>query len=214
VSDEWEIGVVSEGDDLLVDHESEDSQLGGTSVVEFDGTLLHLLFRGEGVPSEVDVSVTEITNEFVTGIGYITHEGALEESNEGNHLHESGSWDGIRARDGGNSIGEGVEGVTGVVDVSWKVDSSTGDNLSKEGKLTDTSVLDLDVTETVETVLVGSGEHSHGIPASKRSLGTEFVFEGAQGSGGDLLGGRGEGSSRGEEGGEDGKLHDYNFVNV
>jgi hypothetical protein len=210
VSDEWEIGVVSEGDDLLVDHESEDSELGGTSVVELDGTLGHLLFFGEGIPSEVDVSVTEVTNEFVSGVGDVTHDGAFEESNEGDQLDKSSSGDGIGAREGGDSIGERREGVSGVVNVSWKVDSSTGDNLSKEGKLTDTSVLDLDVTETVETVLVGSVEESHRIPASKRSLGTEFVFEGiVQSRGGGLLGGRGEGSSRGEKGGEDGELHDF-----
>jgi hypothetical protein len=215
VSDEWEIGVVSEGDDLLVDHESEDSQLGGTSVVELDGTLGHLFFFGEGIPSEVDVSITEVTNEFVSGVGDITHDGAFEESNEGDQLDESSSGDGIGARDGGDSIGEGGEGVSGVVNVSWKVDSSTGDNLSKEGKLTDTSVLDLDVTETVETVLVGSIEQSHGIPTSKRSLGTKFVFEGiVQSRTGGLLGGRGEGGGRSKEGGEDGKLHDYDFVNV
>jgi hypothetical protein len=55
------------------------------------------------------------------------------------------------------------------------VDSGAGDDLAEEGKLGDTSVLDLDVA--VEAILVGTAELAEGIEEVKRSLGTELVFE-------------------------------------
>ena len=78
-----------------------------------------------------------------------------------------------------------------VVNVSGKVDSGTGDNLSEEGQLTDTSVLDLDVTEAVESLLRAvSTEHSKRIEKVQRGLGTEFILERVveRGRGGLLLG--------------------------
>jgi hypothetical protein len=69
VSNDGEIGVVSKRHDELVYHESKDSELGGTSVVQLQSTLLELLLVGEGVPSKVDASVTEVTNELVSGSG-------------------------------------------------------------------------------------------------------------------------------------------------
>jgi hypothetical protein len=208
VSDDWKLRVVSERDDQLMDHKSEDSHLGSTSVIEFDGTLGELLLFVEGVPSEVDVSVAEITNEFVSCSWNILHEGALKDSDESNHLDKSSGRDGVRAEKGGNTIRVGVEGVTSIVNVSWKVDSGTGDDLSEESKLADTAVLDLDVTKAVKSFLVLTGELSERIEESERSLGTELVLEGHRDSGGlgGLLG-RGEGGSRGDEGGDDNRLH-------
>jgi hypothetical protein len=209
VSDDGKIGVVSERHDELVDHESEDSELGGTSVVQLNGTLLELLLFGEVVPSEVDVSVTEVTDELVSGSGDVTHEGALEDSNGGNHLDKSSGGDGVGSEEGGDTVGVRVERVSGVVDVSGKVESGTGGDLSKEGKHTDASVLDLDVTKTAEAVFLSiSGEHTEGVEESKRSLGTELVLEGrSQSGGGCLLHGRGESGGRGQKGCEDGELH-------
>jgi len=80
-------------------------------------------------------------------------------------------------KDCGNTIGEGVKGISRVVDVSREVDSVTGDNLSKEGKLTDTSVLDLDVTKTVESFLVRICEEAKRIKESKRRLDSKLVLE-------------------------------------
>jgi hypothetical protein len=207
VSDDRKISIVSERNDELMHHKSKDSQLGGTSVVELDGTLGELLVLIKGIPSEVNVSVTEVTDEFVTGVRNVSHEGALEESNESDHLDNSGGRNGIRSDNGGNTVRVRCEGVTGVVNVSWEVDSGTGNDLSEECKLTDTSVLDLDVTETVETLLVGSGEHTHWVPKSERGLGTEGIIEGVEGSHRRLLGGRSKGNSTGKEGGKDGKFH-------
>jgi len=208
VSNDGKIGVVSKRDDLLVDHKSEDSHHGGTAVVELDGTLLELGLLVEVIPAEVNVSVTEVTNELVSSSGDITHEGALENSNESDDLDKSGSGDGVGSEKSGNTVGEGIEGVSGVVDRSGEVDSGTGHDLSKEGEHTDTSVLDLDVTKTVETLLGAvTREHSEGVEESEWWLGAKLVLEGTK-LGGGLAGlGRGEGSGRAEEGGENGELH-------
>jgi hypothetical protein len=213
VSDDGKIGVVSKGLDLFVDHKSEDSEHSGTSVVELDGTLLKLGLFIKVIPAEVDVSVTEISNVFISGSGNITHEGNLQQTDEGDDLALSLEGDGIRSDQGGNTVGEGVEGVSSVVDVSGEVDSGTGDDLSKEGKLSDTSVLDLNVTETVETLLGAvSGEHAEGIEESKRRLNSELILEGVQGGGGGLVLGRGESGSRADEGSDDGRLHVRNWI--
>ena len=98
--------------------------------------------------------------------------------------------------------------MSGVVDVSGEVDSGAGDDLTQEGKLSDTSVLDLNVTETVEALLGAvSGEHAEGIEESKRGLGTELILEGVEGGGGLANLGRGEGGGRGDGSGEDDGLH-------
>jgi len=129
----------------------------------------------------------------------LTHESTLEDTNEGDDLHDSGSGDVVGAEDGGDTVGEVRELVTRRVNVSWKVDSGAGDNLSEEGKHTDTSVLDLNVTEAIESFLVNiSAQKTEGIKESKRGLSSEFFLEGLQGgSGGSLLGGRGKGGSAG-----------------
>ena len=208
MANDWELRVVSERDDEFMHHKSEDSHLCGTSVVELDSTLGELLLLAEGVPAEVNVSVTEVTNELVSGSWNILHEGAFKDSDEGDDLNKSSSWDGIRAEKGGNTVRVGVEGVTRVVNVSWKVDSGTGDDLAEESKLADTAVLDLDVTEAVESLLVLSRELSEGVEESKRSLGAELILEGhAGGDRGLGLGSRREGSGGGKEGGKNDELH-------
>jgi hypothetical protein len=50
--------------------------------------------------------------------------------------------------------------------------------VSNNGEHRDASVLDLDGTEAVELLLVTIGGKAKGIEESKRSLGTELVFEG------------------------------------
>mmetsp|Transcript_22085 Transcript_22085/g.61438 ORF Transcript_22085/g.61438 Transcript_22085/m.61438 type:complete len:277 (-) Transcript_22085:610-1440(-) len=191
---------------LFVDHKSKDSHHGGTSVVQFDGTLSEFGLRSEGVPSEVEGSVSEVSGEFSFS-GNILHDSKLKSSNEGNDLSESGRRDGIRSEKGGGSVRVRGEGVSGQVNVSGKVDSGTGGDLSEEGKHTDTSVLDLDVSETVELFLVTVLNESQGIEESERRLGSEGIFECLEGGGGSLLLNRGKCSGGGDEGGKDGGLH-------
>ena len=191
-----------------MDHKAKDAHHGGTAVVELDGTLGKLGLLIKGVPAEVKGAVAEVTGE-VTGLGTVggvLHDEELKEANEGNDLEKTGLGDGIGAEDGGKTVGEGVEGVTGVVDVTGKVDSVTGDDLAKEGKLTDTSVLDLDVTEAVETLLVGILKKAKRIEEAKRGLDTKLGLEGVESGGGlaNLGGGEGGGGT-GKKGG-DGKL--------
>mmetsp|Transcript_12007 Transcript_12007/g.15663 ORF Transcript_12007/g.15663 Transcript_12007/m.15663 type:complete len:246 (+) Transcript_12007:94-831(+) len=207
VSNDGKIRVVTEGNNLLVDHKSKDTHHSGTAVVELDGTLGELGLLIKVIPSEVNVSVTEVTNVLVSSSRNITHEGALQPSDEGKDLDKSSSGDGVRSEEGGNTVGEGVEGVSGVVDGSRKVESSAGDNLSKEGKLSDTAVLDLDVSEAVESLLVSLIEESEGVEEANRGLDTELTLESVKSSGGLAGLDRGEGSGGGGKGGEDGKLH-------
>merc|ERR1719390_526534 len=166
VADDGKVGVVADLLDLLVDHEAEDAELGGTAVVELDGALGELLLLGEGVPAEVDVAV-----------------------------------------------GEGAEGVTGVVDVSGKVDAGAGDDVTEEGKLGDAAVLDLDVTEAVEALLVGTVEEAEGVEETEGGLDAELTLEGggvSDGGGGTAGLGGGEGGGGADEGSDGSKLeHDY-----
>ena len=87
------------------------------------------------------------------------------------------------------------------------MESGTGDDVSKECQHSNTSVLNLDVSKTVESGLVSVGDQSQRIVKTKRGLGTKSIFESAQRSAGCLLLGRGEGGGRGDKGGKDGGLH-------
>ena len=86
------------------------------------------------------------------------------------------------------------------------MDSVTGDDLAKEGKLTDTSVLDLDVTKAVETLLVGILKKAKRIEETKRGLDTKLGLEGVKSGGGLANLGGGEGGGRTGKKGGDGKL--------
>ena len=120
-------------------------------MVKLDSPLLFLPLWRLLVPTEVE-TITEVSRELCLS-GNIGHDLKLKEADESKSLDKSRGWDGIRSVDSGKSIGVGVEGVTGVIDVSSEVDTSTGDDVTQESKLSNTSVLDLNVTETVETFL-------------------------------------------------------------
>ena len=126
--------------ELLVDHEAEDAHLGGTAVVELDGALLELGLLIEGIPAEVEGTVAEIAGE-LGGSGDVLHDGELEEADEEDDLDGGTSGDGVGAGDGGPAVGEGVEGITGVVEVSGKVDSGTGDDVAEEGLIVERVVV-------------------------------------------------------------------------
>jgi hypothetical protein len=105
----------------------------------------------------------------------------------------------------------GREGGAFVINVTWETDSGLGNKVSDNGKHGDTSVLDLDIAETVELLLVSIGDQSKRIEESKRSLGADFTFEGVKGS---HLGGRlgwSKSSGGGEEGSDDDRLHFNRF---
>mmetsp|Transcript_2313 Transcript_2313/g.3431 ORF Transcript_2313/g.3431 Transcript_2313/m.3431 type:complete len:205 (+) Transcript_2313:256-870(+) len=192
-------------------HKSKNSQHGGTSIVELYSTLDKLGLLIEGIPSVVKRFVTEVTGELSLS-GYILHDSKLKESYEKDELGNSGIRDGV---DGGPAVRDGVEGISGFVDSSWKMNSGTGDDVSEEGKLGNTSVLDLNITESVETLLVGIIKESKRIEKSKWGLNSNLSLESSEGSGGLGYLGRSEGGGGGGKGGGDDKLHvDDWFVKI
>ena len=187
----------------LVDHKGKNSHLGGTAVVELDGTLLKLSLLVEGVPAEVDESVAEVTWE-LSLTGNILHDEELKESYEKDDLDDSSLRDGRKSLE---SSRDGVEGGAVVVNVSGKTNSGSGGDVSKDSQLGDTAVLELNRAEAIEALLSNSIEHTKRIEESKRRLGTEGILEGLEGGLGGGLGNRGESGGRGDEGGGDGSLH-------
>mmetsp|Transcript_11605 Transcript_11605/g.24199 ORF Transcript_11605/g.24199 Transcript_11605/m.24199 type:complete len:205 (-) Transcript_11605:195-809(-) len=168
---------------LLMNHEAKDAHHGSTAIVQLNGTLGQLGLLIKSVPTKVKGTIAEVTGELALS-SHILHDGKLQDANKGNNLQESSLGDGVRARDGSPAIGEGIKGVSSVVNVSGQVDAVAGHNLTKEGKLRNAAVLDLDVTEAIEPLLVSIGEHTKGIEESKGGLGTELGIEGLEGSGG------------------------------
>ena len=191
-----------------MNHESKNSHHSSTSLVELDSTLRKLGLLIEGVPSEVKSLVTEVTRELSSS--NVLHYEELKESNESDNLEKSSLGD---CSNSSPSVRDGVEGSSRVVNLSGKVDSSTGDDVSEESKLGDTSVLDLNVTEAVETILVSIIKKSKGIEESKRSLCSDLTLKGVEGSGGLCNLGRCESSSRCDKGGEN-KLHCDNLLSI
>ena len=137
----------------------------------------------------------------------ILHDEKLQKTDEKDDLSQTGLGDGIGTGDGGKSIGVRVKAVSLQVDVSGKVDSGTGDDLSKEGKHGDTSVLELDVSETLELGFISIGNKAKRIVESKRFLGSKFVLESIERSGGGGLLSGGKSRGGGNKGGKDGELH-------
>ena len=136
----------------------------------------------------------------------VLHDAKLKEANKEEDLDKTSLGDGVRAEDGGETVGEGIEGVSGVVDGTAKVDAVAGDDLAEEGKLADAAVLDFDVTEAVEALLVGILEKAEGVEEAKGGLGAELGLEGLEGGRGSTLLGGGEGGGAGDEGGNGSKL--------
>jgi hypothetical protein len=218
---------------LLVNHASKDAHHSGTALVELLGAECVLLFFGlvteesnghhgstkvlkdderqkkkvrkvkQTASRKWQVSVLTYTGE---GVGVLDPK-ELEHTNVSNNLGNASTADSGKGRE---SIGDIGELGSRKVDVSGETDTSSGDKVSEEGKLGNTSVLDLNVTKTVEGGFVATGEQAKGIEESKRGLDTELVLErhvGGDRSPGGLLG-RGKGSGGGDEGGNDNRLHD------
>ena len=109
-----------------MDHQSEDTHLSGTSLVELNSTLLELRFGVKLVPSKVNESISEITRELSLSSD-VLHDEKLQEANEANNLGKSLSWDG---GEGSKASRDRGEGVTGKVNVSRKANSSSRNKIS------------------------------------------------------------------------------------
>jgi len=190
-----------------MDHEPKDTTHSSPAIVELNTTLEQLGLLIEGVPAKVKRIVAEVSREFTwrCTVGRVLHDTKLEDANNTDKLGEAKSGDGIRAVDSGPAVREGIEGVTGNVDISRQVDAGASYDLAKEGKHRDAAVLDLDVAETFESLLVGIVEQPQWIEEAKRRLDTKFVLEGVEGSGGlagldGCEGGGGANDGRGDSG--------------
>jgi hypothetical protein len=187
-------------------HESQNTHLGGTAVVELDATLSQLGRRIEFVPAKVNEAVTEVANEFVSSSWHGLHEANFHGENEEKDLGNTGSRDGAQRSEAIRDVGKFQ---SGVVNVSRETDAVLRREVSNNSNHGDTAVLDLNVSETVEPFLVTVGNQAEGVEEAKRNLGTELVLEGHvggdRGTGGIL--GRGESGGGGDDGGDDDRLH-------
>ena len=187
---------------LIVNHESEKSHLGGTALVEFAVALLDLVLLGEAVPTPGVDSIAEVTRELVSSSWDVLHDLKLKESNKGKDLECTGNRDGFGGSPAGSKVGElGAR----VINVSWKVDTSLVDEESNNTKHANAAMLEFDVTETVEPFLVGSLEKVERIEESNGFGNTNLCVDGSGGA--SSLLGRSKGSSGGDEGSKDGGLH-------
>mmetsp|Transcript_2671 Transcript_2671/g.3891 ORF Transcript_2671/g.3891 Transcript_2671/m.3891 type:complete len:217 (-) Transcript_2671:41-691(-) len=190
---------------LLVDHKSKDTHLGSTSVIQFNGTLLQLFFVTVTVPSKVKCSITEVTGEF-SGTIDILHDEDFKESNECQNLQKTASGN---IRESGKTRFDTGKAGTGVINVSGKTNTTGGRDVSGDGKHGNTSVLQFDITKTIETRLILIQDKVKRIPESQRLLSTNLFFKGRQ-LGCDRLGGssRSKGSGRAGKKGKNGSsLH-------
>mmetsp|Transcript_12198 Transcript_12198/g.26567 ORF Transcript_12198/g.26567 Transcript_12198/m.26567 type:complete len:220 (-) Transcript_12198:34-693(-) len=194
---------------FLVHHESKNTHLGRTSLVQFNGTLIHLPRIGLLVPSKVKSTITEVSLELsgtfskrvlvhAPRSGVLILVGSLHHTPCGDHLSP-------------NHTGNVVQGGESRWNVSssWETNSSIGDEVSNNGKHGNAAVLDLNPTKAIEVVLVTVSDASEGIEESKGSLGAKLLGEIGAEFGAVDLGDRGGGECGGRtgEGSEDGKLH-------
>jgi len=191
-----------------VDHKGQHTHLGGTSLVQFNSTLVELGFLIVVTdPSDREAGAREVTGERSLSL---LPSGKFEEPAEGKDLKGAGNRNSERRVPARSEVGE-----LGSVraDITRKVDTGLVDQVSDNTKHTDASVLDLDVTEAVELLLVAIGNKAEGIEESKGSLGTELTLESHVGGnrGTRVLRGRGEGGGGGNEGGGNSELHDVDF---
>ena len=154
-----------------MDHEGEDAHHGGTALVELLGAEGVLLLLG-GVADEADGEAgtgAEVTGE---GSRVLAPDGELEEADEEEDLGDAGEGDLVQgAKAGGDVLKADSELVR---EVAGKAQAGGGPEVAKEGKLGDAAVLELDVTEAVETLLVGVLQEPKGIVESKGLLDTDY----------------------------------------
>ena len=131
-----------------MDNKSPDSHHGGTSIVQFNSSLLNFGGVIEIVPSKVKGTVTEVTDVF----GFVVEPFGITVDNSGNgekgkHLQKD-----VLAILGGKKVIECLQ--TGRdISSTGESDSGGGDQVSGDGKHGNTSVGDFVFSEKVEFFL-------------------------------------------------------------
>ena len=116
---------------LLVNHEGKDTHLGSTTIVQFDG---QLLVNGGLIPTRC----LELSGFDVIFAGGITK---FNQTNEGNDLSNTSSWDGFKSSK--TILDRGERNTVG--DFTRKTNTSSGNNVAKDGKLGDAAVFGLNL---------------------------------------------------------------------
>jgi hypothetical protein len=185
-----------------VNHASKDSHHGGTSLVEFLGAKLVLLFfRRVSKETNWDSGSAKVSRE---GTFVLLPETNLQHSNETDNLGNSGNRDGGDGSETSRDIGELR---SGEINVTRKTSTSPSGQIPEESELSNTSVLNLNITKAIKSGLVAALKKAEGIKESKWRLNTKLVLESLEGGSLRSRLGRSEGSGRGQEGGKDSGLH-------
>ena len=161
--------------ELLVDHDTKDAHLGGASVVQLDGALLHLRRVAQLAPSEVQGTIAEVSHEFGGAVteGVLVHPpgslvlilvGGLHHCPRGDHLRPDHAREVVEG-------GESRRDVPG----SRKAHAGVRDEVSGDGEHGDAAVLELDPAEAVEVLLVAIGDAPEGIEEAEGGLGAELL---------------------------------------
>ena len=173
-----------------MDHKGEDSHLCSTSIVKLNGGFTSLLSSAPSLGIHV---IGTVGGNRVLFLG----ESELNSTNKKKKLKRSTGRDGIESSKSRLYRREG----NAVSDISGKSVAGTGHEMAKDGKHSDTAVLDLknplmiehlmndavvsstklltylNISKSVESILIGVLEQVKRIPESKRSLGTELTRE-------------------------------------
>ena len=139
-----------------MNHQSKDTHHCCSSVVQFYSPLLHEFFVS-ALPLEHTIS--QITREFT--FTQVFHDENLKESNESDNLEETSGGDVTESSD---SRLDGSKGCSREVNISRNTSSERGVDVSKNSKHGNTSVLDLDIAEAIESFLIGTVKEVQWIP--------------------------------------------------
>jgi len=152
-----DVGVIVE---LLVYHKSKDTHLRGAAIVKLDGEL----FLDSGV---VPLGCLELGSLDLVLASGVTN---LDEADEGNNLGDATKGHGL---EGGEAVLHAGERDP-VGDFARKTNASSGHNVAEDGKHRNTSVLGLDLTEAIETLLVSLIQETERVPETKGRLNTNL----------------------------------------
>ena len=182
--------------DAFLDHSSQDSQLSGTSVVQFNVELVGKLLSLQGL--------SEVSGSVVSGVVGSRPSDGLHEANSEQDLEKAERWDGT---DSINTVRDGRERNGSIKgDGAREFDSGVVDKGSDDCHHGNTSVLALNGTTTLESLGLGL-EVSKRVENSERLGGSDLELVDLKGTGSASILGRSEGSGRGNQGSKGNDLH-------
>mmetsp|Transcript_1471 Transcript_1471/g.3088 ORF Transcript_1471/g.3088 Transcript_1471/m.3088 type:complete len:203 (-) Transcript_1471:3-611(-) len=185
-----------------MNHDTQDSHLRSTSIVQFNSTLSILPLFWFGVPAEINKSITVVTREGPIAIG-ICHGNGEKQDGEQSKRESSANFTGETLHD------KRLE-TKGSIFHTRQANAGSCGQPTGDGKHGATSMADLNFSQMVKVGRVFILEKIQGVEESQGSHGTKIgtaEFGIVQGNAGGSLGGRGECSRTGDEGGDDDGLH-------